>query len=387
MHYFTSVTSNYIPKARVLATSVKTHNPDAVFCLMLADQLPENVNLADEPFDDIFFMEDLEITALDAWIFKHSLVERCTAVKGHTFLKIFQTTDANKIVYLDPDIVVLHSLKELSEILDRHDIVLTPHQVDPETTMDAIVDNEICSLKHGVFNLGFLAIRRSDEGLRFLEWWADRLMKFCYDDISNGLFTDQRWVDLAPAFFDVYVLRDKTYNVATWNLSHRHVTLGMEDRLEIDDVPVKFFHFSGFDSGDQEIMLKKYAHGNKALFRLREWYIKAIKKAGQDELGGLPCIYNYYSNGEVITGDARRLYRSRMDLMEAFNTPSVVSEHKNCYYWWFKENGTGEIYGVSEYLTEGDRVLLKLKDSYLWKVARKSRRIKKIVKKLVGVAG
>lgn len=387
MHFFTSITSNYIPKARVLATSVKTHNPDAVFCLMLADQLPENVNLADEPFDEVFFMEDLEITTLEAWIFKHSLVELCTAVKGPTFLKIFETTDADKIVYLDPDIVVLHSLKELSKILDRHDIVLTPHQVVPETTMDAIVDNEICSLKHGVFNLGFLAIRRSDKGLRFLEWWADRLMKFCYDDIPNGLFTDQRWVDLAPAFFDVYVLRDKTYNVATWNLSHRHVTSGMEDRLEIDDIPVKFFHFSGFDSGDQEVMLKKYAPENSALFNLRKWYIEALERAGQDELGGLPCIYNYYSNGEVITDDARRLYRSRMDLMEAFNTPSVVSENKNCYYSWFKENGTGEIHGVPGYMSDGDRVLLKIKNSRLWKVARKYRPLKKIVKRLVGVPG
>jgi hypothetical protein len=387
MYFFTSITSNYIPKARVLARSVKTHNPDAVFYLMLADRLPENVNLADEPFDSVFFMEDLGIIGLDAWIFRHSLVELCTAVKGITFLKIFQTTEADKIVYLDPDILVLHSLKELSEILDRHDIVLTPHQVEPEKTMDAIVDNEICSLKHGVFNLGFLAIRRSDEGMRFLKWWADRLMKFCCDDIANGLFTDQRWVDLAPAFFTVYVLRDKTYNVATWNLSHRDVRSGMKDRLEINGMPVKFFHFSGFDSGDQEIMLKKYAHGNKGLFRLREWYIKALERAGQDELGGLPCIYNYYSNGELITSDARRLYRSRMDLMEAFSTPSVVSEDKNCYYWWFKEHGTGENHMAHRYLTEGDRVLLKMKDSYLWKVARKSRQLKKIIKKLVGVPG
>jgi len=387
MHYFTSVTSNYIPKARVLATSVKTHNPDAVFSLMLADQLPEDVNLADEPFDEVFFLEDLEITSLEAWIFKHSLVELCTAVKGPTFLKIFQTTGADKVVYLDPDIVVLNNLDELSRIIDTYSIVLTPHQVEPETTRDAIVDNEICSLKHGVYNLGFLAIRRSSEGLRFLNWWTDRLLEFCYDDIPNGLFTDQRWVDLAPAFFDVHILRDKTYNVATWNLTHRHVTSGKDDRLEIDGAPVKFFHFSGFDSGDQEIMLKKYADGKNALFRLREWYVKALKRAGQDELGRLACIHSFYSNGESITDNARRLFRSRIDLMEAFNTPSVVSEDKNCYYWWFKENGTGEFCEVPGYLTEGDRVLLKIKDSYLWKVARKSLQLKKVVKRLLGVAG
>ena len=36
------------------------------------------------------------------------------------------------------------------------------------------------------------------QGRRFIDWWADRLRQFCYDEVPNGLFTDQRWVDLAP---------------------------------------------------------------------------------------------------------------------------------------------------------------------------------------------
>ena len=35
MHFFTSITSNYIPKARVLAQSVRDHMPDAQFHLLL----------------------------------------------------------------------------------------------------------------------------------------------------------------------------------------------------------------------------------------------------------------------------------------------------------------------------------------------------------------
>lgn len=75
-----------------------------------------------------------------------------------------------KLAYLDPDIVVLEKLNELSNLLDHSSVVLTPHQVEPDRTHQVIMDNEVCSLKHGIYNLGFLAVRKSREGLRFLEW-------------------------------------------------------------------------------------------------------------------------------------------------------------------------------------------------------------------------
>ena len=257
MHFFTSITANYLPKARALAHSVKRYNQDAVFHLILCDHIPATVTIDDEPFDSIVQIQELDIPDLDGWIFKHSVVELCTAVKGRAFLKIFETTDAQKLIYFDPDIIVLHSLEELERLLDEHSAIITPHQVEPEIDHGAIMDNEICSLKHGIYNLGFLAVHRDAQGLRFLQWWCDRLLNYCYDDIPNGLFTDQRWIDLAPAFFDaVHILRDKTYNVATWNLSHRQVT-SADGNLQIEGRFIKFFHFSGFDSGDQEIMLKK----------------------------------------------------------------------------------------------------------------------------------
>ncbi len=337
VHYFTSITANYLPKARVLAKSVKKHDPNAVFFLVLCDKPDRGINLDEEPFDLVLYVKDLDIPNQDSWIFKHAVVELCTAVKGAAFVKIAEETNADKIIYFDPDIVVLHSLDELSGILDRTSIVLTPHQVVPDTTREAIVDNEICSLKHGIYNLGFLAVRTTREGMRFGRWWRDRLLEFCYDDIPNGLFTDQRWVDLAPAFFsDVFILRDKTYNVATWNLTHRDVRSTQDGSLVIDGSPIKFFHFSGFDSGDQKVMLKKYAAKNSPLFDLREWYIGESNREGQKDLGKLPCVYSFYSNGETISDLHRKVYRSRQDLIDAFPHPAQVTEDKKCYFWWFK---------------------------------------------------
>jgi len=336
MHFFTSITANYIPKARILAKSVKEHNPGASFHLMISDAVPEKLKNERDPFDHIITPENLAIPNLPGWIFKHSVVELCTAVKGAAFHWIFENTRAEKVVYLDPDIVVLYQLSDLDEILSSHSIVLTPHLVEPEQNHDAIMDNEICSLKHGVFNLGFLGLRKDKEGMRFLNWWRDRLFDYCYDDIPGGIFTDQRWVDLAPCFFDsIRILRDKSYNVATWNLTHRPV-LKRKGILEVDGSPIKFFHFSGFDSGAQSLMLVKYANPQSPLFDLREWYLTRLSQEGQDKYGEMACIYGVFSNAETVTPEHRVVYRERQDLQAAFPLPAEVRDDGPCYYSWFK---------------------------------------------------
>jgi len=72
-----------------------------------------------------------------------------------------------------------------------------------------VIDNEICSLAHGTYNLGFLAIRNDTNGRRLAEWWNERLLEYCFDDKTNGIFVDQKWCDLVPAMFDgVMIVRD-----------------------------------------------------------------------------------------------------------------------------------------------------------------------------------
>ncbi|MGQ9670535.1 MAG: glycosyl transferase [Desulfosoma sp.] len=337
IHAFTSITCNYIPKARVLARSLKSVCPDVHMHLCLNDEPPSDFDLRREPFDNLIVLDSLDIPNKKGWIFGHSLVELCTAVKGLAFQKIFRETAADKVFYFDPDIVVFGRFDELAAHLERGSILLTPHLTDPEEDLGAVADNEIASLKHGVFNLGFLGIRRTGEGMRFLDWWSARLYHFCQDDIPGGLFTDQRWVDLAPCFFDeVVILRDPGFNVATWNLSHRHAEGSLKSGIFINGKPLGFYHFSGFDSGAQEIMLKKYAGDKRVLFELRQWYIEACKREGQELLGHRDSVYARYSNGEIISAHQRAVYRTRPDVQKAFPNPFSAEDINRSYYHWYK---------------------------------------------------
>lgn len=339
VHAFTSITTNYLPKARVLAESIRRHGPQFRVHLLLCDDPPPGFDLAVEPFDGLIALADLRLEE-PAWLFSHSVVELCTAVKGPALQYLFDVERADKAFYFDPDIAVFGRLDELVAALDHHCALLTPHQCVPEVDDDGVRANEICSLRHGVFNLGFLGVCGDGEGRRVADWWAERLRHHCFDEPQRGLFTDQRWMDLAPCFFpDIGILRDPGFNVATWNLTHRQVTGSLQDGVRVNGVPLGFYHFSGFDSGAQERMLTRFGGDNPTLWELRQWYLAECSRHGQGELGEYPARWSCFDDGTPIDARQRRLYRSRPDLQRAFPDPFATAGPSASYLQWWQLEG------------------------------------------------
>jgi len=335
MTIFTSVNNFYLAKARVLAKSVKKHMPNSIFILILSDKLPVEFVLNDEPFDEVITIDNLGIPVenLDMWIYMHSVVELCTAVKGQALYNLLEKHE--KVVYLDPDIVVLNDIYILDNLLEQYDIIFTPHQTVPEENDQDVVNNEICSLMHGTYNFGFFAVKANENGKSYAKWYRDRLVKYCKDDKANGLFTDQKWGDIAPALFDnLYIWKDPGANVCTWNLTHRVITK-KNGRYYSNETPLLFYHFSGFDSGAQLYMLGYYSKGNPVLYELRDWYTKEINANGQLESEKMICYYNLYSDGTVVNNEERKLFKSRMDLQQYFSNTNPYEKKGNSYYTWF----------------------------------------------------
>ncbi|MFK8068049.1 MAG: glycosyl transferase [Gammaproteobacteria bacterium] len=335
MLVYTSITKSYIPKARVLAKSVKRIHPDWTFVLLFSDKLPDNFDLNEEPFDEILTIEQLEFPNWQAWAFGHSIVELCTAVKALAAEKLAERPGTEKIMYLDPDIRVFNSLEPLNQLLDDYDILLTPHLLDIEREDSAVRDNEISALKHGIYNLGFFAAKTTGQGLDFIQWWSKRLQKYCRDDIPAGLFTDQRWCDLAPCFFSkLHIVRDRGYNVATWNIAHRKLTKNAANELCAGNTKLRFYHFTGYDSGDGKQMLNHYASDQKIASELWENYHADLLKEGHGDQKFESWYFGYFSNKDPIPIEARRLFRDRLDLQQAFKDPySVISP---CFLDWWK---------------------------------------------------
>lgn len=322
-HCFTSASFAYLDRVRVLGETLRRHHPGWTLWLCLSDREPPGFefDLALEPIDRVVRLEELGIADPVRWVFDHDVIELCTAVKGQMLCRLLES-GAHKVIYLDPDIALLGDLGDIELLLDSHDVLLTPHQLEPDNERQTILDNEIgSSLKHGIYNLGFLAVANTDEGCRFARWWRDRLLEFCFDDIPNGLFTDQRWCDLAPAFFQgVHILRDPGYNVASWNLSRRPISIEEDGRICAAGEPLRFFHFTKIN-GAGETMLTRYAGGRLAVFELMHWYRTRLV---QHAVVGLPdgwWAYGVYADGSPIPRAHRLAYRTRPDLRERFPDP------------------------------------------------------------------
>lgn len=320
---YSSFTFSYLNRARVLFQSLRRFHPDWELVALITDEPPKGFAFdpAAEPFDRLVYAHELDIPDFPAWLFKHDLVEVCTAVKGPYLRKALRESGADAVIYLDPDTALFESLSPLLSWLETSDILLTPHLIDANVEPEAILDNDLSASRTGIFNLGFVAVRAAGEGLRFADWWADRLLSYCYDDQPLGLFVDQRWCDHVPALFDrVKVVRDPGYNVASWNLSRRRVRVGKDGRITVNGEPLRFWHFTKLGPlGDA--MTKRYAGESYAAYEIWSWYKRQVEAASEAAIPSGYWAYGCYRDGVPIEKSHRVVFRERADLQDAFPDP------------------------------------------------------------------
>ncbi len=340
LHVFTCAAVNYLPKVRILCRSLRRHHPEAVIHVALADERPAWLDLASEPFDSILGIGDLGIPDSRRWTFQHSIVELATAIKPFALRRLLDLPECRNVLYFDPDIVLFSRVDDILATLETANLALTPHQTVPEHDLEAILDNEVASLKHGVFNLGFIGVAKTHEGRRFADWWSERTRLLCRADIPNGLFTDQKWINFAPVFFDgVAIVKSPRHNVATWNLTTRRMTGDFESGFEVDGLPLGFYHFTGFDSGAHEIMAVKNATTSPPVARLIAWYAHEIEVAEHDPVSQWPWAFGRYSNGTPIAPAHRWLYREHRDLQTAYPDPYDATSDGATFLDWCETEG------------------------------------------------
>lgn len=343
---FTSFTFSYLPRARVLAETLRAAHPGWQLWAVVVDQPPPGLDPAAAlaAFDGVIPADSLPLPPFPGWIFRHGIVEACTAVKGAALLHLLRQ-GADQVVYFDPDIAVFHPLTDLCGRYAAASVVLTPHQIEPNSTPGAIADNEGAALRYGVFNLGFLAVRNTTPGRAFAAWWAARLQEACFDEPERGVFTDQKYCDLAPALFDgVAVAREPGWNVASWNLSRRAVRVTASGGLEACGAPLCFYHFTKF-GGAGDAMTERYAGDNPVPHELWRWYGTRLAAHAEPGIPEGWWHYGTFADGVPVPQAARLHYRQRPDLQRWFADPFAVDGH--CYRNWLEANAPAALAGAN----------------------------------------
>lgn len=259
-------------------------------------------------------------------------MELATAVKGFVLSQLLARDDCDAALFFDPDCELHSDVEQILTSLKSHDIVLTPHTSLPHLNADWI-KFEINQHRVGVFNLGFFAVANTVDGREFAAWWWDRLKLHCIIDPARHLFTDQKWIDLVPCYFDrVAVLRSPTMNLARWNTFQRVVTLNNNGQVLVDGHPLDFIHYSGFlkigsqNRGLYDILSKPWVSDIKVLDDLTEKYAERLHPLQSRPECSAEWGYSSYGNGMEIPIAHRRALKARPALWRHFSDPFEGSD-------------------------------------------------------------
>jgi len=316
--YCTIVTKSHLSYARVLAKTLQEHNPRSKLLVLLADRIDGFFNPEEYPFELITLEELTDQKDIQRMCFYYSPSELCFCLRAWLHEYMFQNSSFEKWIYLDSDMIVCHSLKRISDQLDHTSIMLSPHliNIDPPPSIDvkAIRRLESYLLRNGgIYNGGFLGLRRTGESESFIRWFKDRLQMYGFDNrpMQSG---DQFWLTCVPLYFkEVLVLRDPGGNLAYWNLFERNIGQDNSGRIQVNGEPLLFFHFAGFNMNAPHKLttyalspdLKKVP---SIIAKLAKGYRHLLIDNGYEDSKNYPYAFAKFKNGQTITPIMRRLY-------------------------------------------------------------------------------
>jgi hypothetical protein len=145
----------------------------------------------------------------------------------------------DRVLYIDPDVVIYSPLAEIDEAPPETFLILTPH-------LTGFIEgdehpSERTILQAGTYNLGFLFVSRQPPLERFLAWWQEKLEFQCVVAQARPRRSEVDGTS-RQLFSGVMILRHDGYNVAMEPAEDR---CRRRRQATVNGEPLRFFHFSG----------------------------------------------------------------------------------------------------------------------------------------------
>jgi len=306
--FVTIVTRSYLAQARVLAASLAKHHAIPLY-VVCVDEPQGYFDPVAEPFH-VLRLEQILPEAARPALFYYTPFEVCNLVRPFLHRYLLEHTSFDRWLYLDADILVRGPLDDAFAAMDDATGLLSPHTIEPAAPEVAEVV-EASLTRCGVFNSGVLGLRRCDEAARFVDWFAERLVRLCFLAERN-VYVDQTWLNFVPIYFPSFaVWKHPGHNVAYWNL-HERVLETDGDRITVNGEPLLFFHFSLWkpEKPDNITIGWPMAAATNPLIlqRLATDYRALLLEAGHEQCRAWPYGFATFRNGQPISKAMRRHY-------------------------------------------------------------------------------
>lgn len=312
MAFATVITRDHLAQARVLAERLRRFHDEPLYLLCI-DDLAAQTDVSALPFR-LITLEDVLPAERRSMTFFYTAFELCNAVRPLLHRWLLHNTSHDRWLYLDADIFPCGPLTAAFEELEFASLLLTPHALSPPAPEHART-LETMNLKYGIYNSGFLGIRRCAEAIRFVDWFADRLATLSFRGWQD-VFVDQLWLNLAPVYFEgVRDWRHPGANVGNWNLYERTLARDGEG-FTSNRKPLLFAHMSNwrFETPEDWALRRPLAPGGDAgvVAEIGRDYHDALAATGYEEARGWSYGFGTFANGRPITLPMRREWYGRM---------------------------------------------------------------------------
>jgi glycosyltransferase involved in cell wall biosynthesis len=330
-------TRSHLPFAELAARSFLSYHPDFRAFLLLTDGTEADWDLM--PGVTIILLADIALPDSGWLSAKLDATEFSNALKP-AFLS-YLAFHGGKAIYMDCDIAVFARFDRMIHALETSSLVLIPHMMAlfPRPEEQWRHPNNADIFHSGLINAGCFGInlRKSKE---FLAFWHEANILHAWS-ATEGRQTDQQFLNWALINCDgVHILRDKTYNVAYWNLherSLRSVTVPSgEPGFEVDGIPLTFFHFSGFDPNDTLTLSRHdqrysvYTLPSVAL--ILEWYAGQLLTGSLALLLHEPYRFDTMANGIRLGRFLRDIFKRYDCYFPRFDTTTLEGADAVCVF-------------------------------------------------------
>jgi len=293
---FTICSNNYLAQAKALGDSILKYNSDYKFIICLCDKKNSKIDYSFFAPHTIIEAHDIGINKFKQMCNQYNIIELNTSIKPFVFDYLFRTyKDAEYVMYFDPDTYVYEKLTAIEDELKNSSILLTPHIYTP-IEFDGESPTENTFTQHGMYNLGFLALKRSEDAGILLDWWMKRLEVNCFSRSHEGIFVDQLPMNFAPIFFkNVKISENWGLNMAPWNLHERTLTIKDEKYFVNGKQPLTFYHFSNCDPNNSGLLSTYYTRvtfeENAVLKKAYDEYKNEVLDNNYNILSDITCVY------------------------------------------------------------------------------------------------
>jgi hypothetical protein len=253
-YYCTYFDANYLSRGVALIRSLILHEtrPWTLYVVCL-DEITRVV-LEKLAFDGVCCIPLHQLEKGDKALFQaksnRSTTEYYWTLTPTILKRIFEWMPHIEILtYLDSDLFFFSTPQPIFDEFANYSVLIHEHRFPQR-----LISMEAGS---GKYNVGLLCFRNDPKGRLLLNWWRDKCNEWCYAKVEAGKYGDQAYLNSwINEFEGVGALQHLGAGLAPWNYEQYSIVpspIGSKEPATINNLPLVFYHFHGFQMPCQDI--------------------------------------------------------------------------------------------------------------------------------------